>query len=113
MRGRSSREHPAAWLWWRLVSKLTGHEPQWWHSTSDGSHNMKDPRSIQGWYPKHMSSDERAFLAHLEAHEAAVADPQRAENDPAVISAFFDLIEANERTNEKLRALVTAYRMER
>lgn len=92
------------------MSQLTGKEPFHWHDES-GKHRMTDPRNIQGWYPKHMDTDEREYLAHLEAHESAERNPQRQEDDPAVISALFDLIEANEGQNTKMRALIAAYRM--
>lgn len=94
------------------MSKITGSEPAHWHK-EDGKHRMTDPRTIPGWPIQYMDNDERAYLAHLEAHESAASNPQRRQDDPAVISSLFDLIEANEGQNEKMRALIAAYRMKR
>lgn len=91
------------------MSKLTGKEPGHWHD-GHGNHRMTDPRGIPGWNRKLWDQDERDYAAHLEAHEMAATNPQRADNDTSAMRMFFDLIEANEQTNEKLRAMIVAHR---
>lgn len=96
------------------MSKLTGREPAHWHDKF-GLH-PKDPRipAVNGVLDKrYWSQDDWELAAHLDAHEAAFDDPARQKDDPAVISALFDVIEANEGQNTKMRALIRAYRMER
>jgi hypothetical protein len=90
------------------VSKIIDGEPKHWHD-ANGKHNMTDPRTIDGWTEKMWDADERAYVAHLREHENDV--PEREDDDPAEVSALFDLIEHNEVTNAKLRMLIGALRM--
>lgn len=88
-------------------------EPEHWHDADTGMHCMADPRTIPGWFPAMWDANERAYAAHLVAHESELKRPQRREDDPLVIQNFFTLIESNEAQNEKLCALIVAFRTKR
>ena len=92
------------------MSKLTGKEPKHWHD-ADGKHPMKDPRTIGDGYPEqYWNADERAYVQHLEAHEAEMGNPQPADDDPPIVTAALALIASNEAQNAKLRMLISAFR---
>ena len=94
------------------MTKITGEEPWHWHN-AEGRHNMTDPRTLPNYPRKFWDKDELAYVSHLNAHKDALGLPERQDDDPEVIRTLFTLIEANEQQNDKLRALISAFRMER
>lgn len=86
------------------MTQLTGKEPEHWHD-DNGRHRMTDPRTMPGW-SAHMDADEKAFLAHLKAHETV----ERSANDSPAVSALFDMVDNAEATIEKARSLIMLHR---
>lgn len=87
------------------MSKITEREPAHWHN-QDGRHNMADPRTMPGYDRKHWDDDEKKYVEHLEVHST----PTPLESDSDHVRRLFELIEANEEANAKLRELITTYR---
>lgn len=96
------------------MSSITGKEPAHWHRTdANGTvhHNMNDPRNLSV-PPAHWTTDERAYVAHLEGHRALRFDPTPREDDAAVVRAALEWIASQEKVLETLRGLVGATREE-
>lgn len=57
------------------MTLITGAEPNHWHRREDGAvrHDMTDPRRYKGYPQRLWTKDERSYVQHLEAHEAAAA----------------------------------------
>jgi hypothetical protein len=92
------------------MTRITGDEPSHWHDET-GRHRMPDHRKTPGWKRSYGSADEKAYWDHLEAHDDAPL--HRMDDDPAVVVALFDHIEAMQRTIAKSRELITAYRQQK
>lgn len=55
------------------MTLITGAEPKHWHRREDGAvrHDVTDPRRYRGYPQRLWTKDERSYVQHLEAHEAA------------------------------------------
>jgi hypothetical protein len=73
---------------------------------------MTDPRTISGWTEQMRDADERAYVAHLEAHEPETV-PERQPGDSIQISTLFDMIAAREDEISTMRQLINALRKQK
>lgn len=91
------------------MSGIIANEPAHWHDAA-GKHNMKDPRTIEGWPRNWWDSDERAYVTHLETHEGERTDPKPREADSPLVRDLFELLEAHRREDQSIRELIVAHR---
>lgn len=93
------------------MSRLGEEDRRHWHDDK-GRHRMPDPRTFAGYPERFWDADERAFVRHLEAHEAEDAVPRPRHDDPPEITALFERISAAEQTIEASRRLIRAKRQQ-
>ena len=91
------------------MSKLSLTDPGHWHDP-DGSHRMKDPRDLPGYAPQYWDRDERLYVAHLAAHEDAVASPVPMIGDSHEIRQLFALLRTREKEVKLIKQLIAALR---
>ena len=93
-------------------------EPRHWHKADQRresrrwQHNMKDPRGIEGYLPQHWTDDEKAFVRHLEEHEARQSDPKPSPSDTEQIRTLFRALELSEQQIAKYKQLIVALRQQ-
>lgn len=90
------------------MTRLTGAEPKHWHDAG-GQHRMTDPR-ILNVHERYWTTDERAYVAHLVAHEADVSDPQPQPDDTAAVTAMFALLRSREAEVRTVKELIITMR---
>jgi hypothetical protein len=91
------------------MTEITGREPKHWHG-SDGKHRMPDMRRFAGYSKNFWDSDERAYVAHLEAHEGSRDRPVPEPGDSAQIKSLFQMINVSEKAAKNARLLIIALR---
>lgn len=97
------------------MTQLTGHEPVHWHTVTDNGtvrHNRTDPRTIPDYKPAHWDADERAFVAHLEAHEDAANSVEPLPDDHDLVRGALAYIASKQRELSTLRDIVLTLRHE-
>jgi len=92
------------------MSALIDSEPLHWHDDR-GDHRMRDPRTIEGYASQWWDADERAYVRHLEAHEAELAIPTPRDDDSLEIVTLFEVIDNAKQTIKTAREAITAHRM--
>lgn len=91
------------------MTRLSSNEPRHWHD-SRGRHRMPDPRAVE-ISACYRDKDERAYLLHLEEHEALAEVPEPQAGDSPAINALFEHIASLEQTIRKERQLIIALRL--
>lgn len=96
------------------MTRITGTEPKHWHGISDDGvhHRLKDPRTYRGYPRRQWTEDERAYVAHLEAHEQGHLSVDPLSSDPELVRACLAHIASEEIRLAQLRALTLALRQE-
>lgn len=91
------------------MTRLSGSEPRHWHD-SRGRHRMPDPRAVEV-AACYRDRDERAYLTHLEEHEALAEVPEPQPDDGPAVVSLFEHIESLEQIIRKERQLIIALRL--
>jgi hypothetical protein len=94
------------------MSKIALNEPKHWHDDR-GHHRMPDPRQFTGYAKRFWDADERAYVAHLETHEAEGLVPKPLPDDTDEIKTLFRMIGLAEETIRVSRELIRAKRLSR
>jgi hypothetical protein len=71
---------------------------------------MTDPRALPGYPERFWNADERDYVAHLIAHEDAVADPHPEPGDSHEVGLLLELLESKRLEARTITELIAALR---